>query len=83
MHALQITPLTQTTPAQRACITFHTGRYGMRTLAQPSSTAHTPSPSETPATQADIAKALESALGDQPAAKSNARFSSVSITLMQ
>ncbi len=55
--------------------------YGMRTLAQSASTAHTPSPSDAPATQADIAKALESALDDQPAAKSNARFSSVSVTL--
>ena len=28
--------------------------YGMRTLAQSASTAHTPSPSDAPATQADI-----------------------------
>lgn len=54
----------------------------IRALAQ----STPPAPSETPAhqkpaTQTDIATALESVLSDQPAIKSNARFSSVSITL--
>lgn len=61
---------------------------GIRAMAQsiPPTPAPSPSTSETPApqktaTQADIASALESVLSDQPAIKSNARFSSVSITL--
>ena len=58
----------------------------IRTLAKAIPPPPALSPSETPATQmpatqADIASALESVLSDQPAIKSNARFSSVSITL--
>lgn len=58
--------------------------HGMRTLAQ--SVPPAPAPAETavsdaPATQKDIATALKGALGEEPAVKSNARFSSVSITL--
>lgn len=60
----------------------------IRAMAQsiPPTPTPTLSPSETPAsqkpaTQKDIASALESVLSDQPAIGSNARFSSVSITL--
>ena len=59
---------------------------GIRTLAQPTPPAPNPGPGETPThqkpvTQGDIASDLRSVLSDQPAVKSDARFSSVSITL--
>lgn len=57
----------------------------IRALAQSVPPAPTPQnesqANQKPATQADIATALESVLSDQPAIKPNARFSSVSITL--
>ena len=59
---------------------------GIRAMSQSVPPTPTLSPNETPATQksatrADIASALASVLSDQPAIKSNARFSSFSITL--